>query len=294
MHSAAGSLLQHKKEHVLHCDIHPAARLFYVTTCSWMMWHWLIAGLSSAATIVLFQGNPFKPAGDLSMPLLIAKLKVTHFGTSAKYLSMLEQHGCFPVAKGVDLSSLKAVYSTGSPLAPSTFNYVYEAFPKSINLGSITGGTDIISLFGAPCPLSPVYSGEIQVRGLGMAVCAVSPSGTILPDGEEGDLVCVQPFPCQPVGFWAGDKDVVEDVEEYIGHGGVAIRYNTKRYKGSYFDKVPGVWHHGDFVRFNPRTGGMVMLGRSDGVLNRAGVRFGSRSPCPLPFPSPNPTSDHP
>lgn len=276
VHSTAGTLIQHKKEHVLHCDIHPGDRLFYVTTCSWMMWHWLIAGLSSGATIVLFQGNPFRPDGDLSMPRLIERLKITQFGTSAKYLSILEQNNCQPLKSGINLSSLRAIYSTGSPLAPSTFKYVYDAFPKTINLGSITGGTDIISLFGAPSPISPVYQGEIQVKALGMDIAAVDSEGKVIPDGEAGDLVCLKPFPCQPVGFWASESDDKSHIEEYTGHKGRVIKYNKMRYFGSYFEKVPNAWHHGDFVQFNPATGGMLMLGRSDGVLNRSGVRFGS------------------
>jgi len=201
----------------------------------------------------------------MSMCNLISELGITHFGTSAKYLSLLEQSEVFPRSferyrresgRGDYLSTLKAVYSTGSPLAPSTFKFVYEAFPSTINLGSITGGTDIISLFGAPAPLSPVYQGEIQVRGLGMAVQAYDPSGTTILNGEPGDLVCVKPFPCQPVAFWGAEGE--------------------KKYRSSYFETFEGVWHHGDFVRFNPRTGGMVMLGRSDGILKPSGVRFGS------------------
>ncbi|PBP24094.1 acetoacetyl-CoA synthase [Diplocarpon rosae] len=204
VHSAAGTLVQHKKEHILHCDIHPGDRMFYFTTTTWMMWHWLVSALACGCTIVLYDGSPFHPYGDLSMPRLIQGLQITHFGTSAKYLSILEQKGVRPmgIQEKIDLSSLKAIYSTGSPLAPSTFNYVYEAFPSTINLGSITGGTDIISLFGAPCPLLPVYSGEIQCPGLGMAIEAWSPDGKPVPDGEEGDLVCTKPFPCQPVTFF--------------------------------------------------------------------------------------------
>jgi acetoacetyl-CoA synthetase len=226
-----------------------------------MMWHWLVSGLATGATIILYDGSPFKPSPsplqrNLSMPNLIQELRITHFGTSAKYLSILEQNAVFPLKEGVDLSSLKAIYSTGSPLAPSTFKYVYEAFPATINLGSITGGTDIISLFGAPSPLSPVYQGEIQVKGLGMAICAFDPSGVATEDGEPGDLVCVKPFPCQPVGFFGSEGE--------------------SKYRSSYFETFPGVWHHGDFVRFNPRTGGMIMLGRSDGILKPSGVRFGS------------------
>ena len=194
--------------------------------------------------------------GELAMPRLIEELGITHFGTSAKYLSVLEQKNVMPKEK-LSLNTLKAIYSTGSPLAPSTFEYVYQAFGPNISLGSITGGTDIISLFGAPSPLSPVYAGEIQVRGLGMAVEAWNFQGNnVTIKGEPGDLVCVKPFPCQPVMFWGVDGNEV--------------------YKRSYFETFPGVWHHGDFVRLNPKTGGLIMLGRSDGVLKPAGVRFGS------------------
>lgn len=300
VHGAIGTLIQHKKEHELQCDVRPGDRLFYFTTCTWMMWHWLVSGLATGATLVLYDGSPFRPLevngiGDLvsnsrshitltspvsralelcfrslpypdeemltpkfgqAMPRLIEELQITHFGTSAKYLSMLEQKMVLPKGS-VSLKSLKSIFSTGSPLAPSTFEYVYRAFGPDINLASISGGTDIVSLFGAPCPLSPVYTGEIQVRGLGMAVEAWDYQGKdITYTGEPGDLVCVKPFPCQPVAFWGQD-----------GH---------EKYRSSYFETFPGVWHHGDFVRFNPRTGGLIMLGRSDGVLKPAGVRFGS------------------
>lgn len=256
VHSAIGTLIQHKKEHILHCDMGPGDRLFYFTTCTWMMWHFLISGLASGITLILYDGSPFQPQGPLSMPSLIQELKISHFGTSAKYLSILEQKAIFPMKDSINLSSLKAIYSTGSPLAPSTFAYVYAAFPHSINLGSITGGTDIISLFGAPCPLVPVHAGEIQVAGLGMAIAAYSPDGTAIIDGTPGDLVCVKPFPCQPVAFFgpAGES----------------------KYRASYFETFDGVWHHGDFIRFNPRTRGLLMLGRSDGILKPQGVRFGS------------------
>jgi acetoacetyl-CoA synthetase len=195
------------------------------------------------------------------MPSLIQNLKITHFGTSAKYLSILEQKRIFPLHEphNLDLSSLKAIYSTGSPLAPSTFEYVYSAFPPSLNLGSITGGTDIISLFGAPCPLLPVYSGEIQASGLGMAIAAFSPSGFPVPDGTDGDLVCTLPFPCQPTTFFSASPSV-----------------GQQKYREAYFEAFPGVWHHGDFVRFEEATRGIVMLGRSDGILKPSGVRFGS------------------
>jgi acetoacetyl-CoA synthetase len=272
VHGAIGTLLQHKKEHILHCSITPQSRLFYFTTCTWMMWHWLVSGLASGATLVLYDGSPFRYRSsedtsasvpdDLAMPRLIDELAITHFGTSAKYLSVLEQRSVSPRTAGLSLSTLEAIYSTGSPLAPSTFSYVYSAFPSSINLGSITGGTDIISLFGAPNPLVPVYEGEIQCAGLGMAIGAVDYTGQDISDsGEAGDLVCTKPFICQPVGFWGEDGD--------------------KKYRKSYFEQFKSVdgkpvWHHGDFVRFNPETGGLWMLGRSDGILKPSGVRFGS------------------
>jgi acetoacetyl-CoA synthetase len=261
VHGAVGTLIQHKKEHDLQCDMRPGDRLFYFTTCTWMMWHWLISALASGVTIILYDGSPFRPlddrdAGDLAMPQLIDELGITHFGTSAKYLSILEQKNVLP-REMLSLSKLKAIYSTGSPLAPSTFHYVYHAFGPDIHLASITGGTDIISLFGAPSTLLPVFAGEIQCRGLGMAVEAWDFEGKdITNTGEPGDLVCVKPFPCQPVMFWNDDGDQI--------------------YQKSYFGAFPAVWHHGDFVRFNPKTGGMIMLGRSDGVLKPGGVRFGS------------------
>jgi len=228
------------------------------------MWHWLVSGLASGATVILYDGSPFRPLdsagnGEMAMPKLIEELGIEHFGTSAKYLSVLEQKSIFPKKHDCEMKALKAVYSTGSPLAPSTFEYVYKAFGPDLLLGSITGGTDIVSLFGAPCPLLPVHRGEIQCRGLGMAVEAWDHEGNNLTDtGEPGDLVCTTPFPCQPVMFWPP------------GPTGEA------RYKKSYFETYPGVWHHGDFIRINPKTGGIFMLGRSDGVLKPAGVRFGS------------------
>ncbi|THW76361.1 acetoacetate-CoA ligase [Aureobasidium pullulans] len=260
VHGAIGTLLQHKKEHILHCDIQPGDKLFYFTTCTWMMWHWLVSGLASGATLVLYDGSPFRYASDgksvpddLAMAKLIDELSITHFGTSAKYLSVLEQKSVMPKEQGVSLKTLKAIYSTGSPLAPSTFQYVYQAF-GSVNLGSIT---DIISLFGAPCPLTPVYTGEIQVLGLGMAVRAWDYLGAdVTITGSAGDLVCTKPFPCQPVQFWGPTGE--------------------SKYQSSYFETFPGVWHHGDFIRFNPKTGGLYMLGRSDGILKPSGVRFGS------------------
>ena len=263
VHGAVGTLIQHKKEHILQSDIRQGDHLMYFTTCTWMMWHWLVSGLAAGATLILYDGSPFQYLSEgksvkdqYAMPKLIDELGINQFGTSAKFLSVLEQNNVMPKEHGLTLKTLKAIYSTGSPLAPSTFQYVYKAFGQ-INLGSITGGTDIISLFGAPCTLHPVYIGEIQVLGLGMAVKAWDFEGKDVSNtGEPGELVCVKPFPCQPVTFWGKE--------------------GSKKYKSSYFEHFPGVWAHGDFVRFNPETGGLFMLGRSDGVLKPSGVRFGS------------------
>lgn len=266
VHTALGTLLQHKKEHVIHCSLTPKSRMLYYTTTSWMMWHWSIGALAAGTTLVLYSGSPFRPNSYLSIPKVLSDLKVTHFGTSAAYLTALEANNVRPVDDpSIDLSHLEAIYSTASPLPPSTFKFVYEAFPKTVNLASITGGTDIISLFGAPSPLLPVRVGEIQCAGLGMAIRVVdSVTGDEVPAGEAGDLVCVKPFPCQPLTFF--------------GKGG------DDKYKSAYFERfedvcgVKGaVWHHGDFVKIpDSGTGSLLMLGRSDGVLKPAGVRFGS------------------
>ena len=266
VHTALGTLLQHKKEHVLHCSLDTSSRMLYYTTTSWMMWHWSIGALAAGTTLILYSGSPFRPHSYLSLPRVLSDLKVTHFGTSAAYLTSLEANNVRPVDEpGIDLSNLQAIYSTASPLPPSTFKFVYEAFPKHINLGSITGGTDIVSLFGASCPILPVRVGEIQCAGLGMAIRVVdSITGEEVTPGEAGDLVCVRPFPCQPLTFF--------------GPGG------QDKYRAAYFERFEDVcgakgpvWHHGDFVKIpDAGTGGLVMLGRSDGVLKPSGVRFGS------------------
>nr|D7PHZ3.1 RecName: Full=Malonamoyl-CoA synthetase vrtB; AltName: Full=Viridicatumtoxin synthesis protein B [Penicillium aethiopicum]ADI24927.1 VrtB [Penicillium aethiopicum] len=259
VHGAIGTLMQHKKEHMLQSDIQPGDRLCFVTTCMWMMWHWLVSGLASGATVVLYNGSPFYYApsshgtsakDDLAMPKLVDELGITQFGASATYFSMLERRKHLPrsLTQGrLSLETLKAVYSTGSPLAPSTFRYIYQAFGSQVNLGSISGGTDIIADFGVPSPLQAVVAGEIQVIALGMAVQAWGPTGMDLSvTGEPGELV----------QFW--------------GPSGAS------KYESSYFAKYPGVWAHGDHIQINPRTGGLIMLGRSDGTLNPKGVRFGS------------------
>ncbi|KAI2084337.1 hypothetical protein LOZ36_004899 [Ophidiomyces ophidiicola] len=269
VHGALGTLIQHKKEHVLHCDIGLGDRLFYFTTTTWMMWHWLVSALASGASVVLYDGSPFRPLdpenakGDMAMARLIDELHITHFGTSAKYLSVLEQASLNPrnhPYRPVTLRTLKAIFSTGSPLAPSTFDYVYSSIHEDILLGSITGGTDIISLFGACCPILPVHRGEIQCRGLGMAVSVFDHAAQDITNTDDaGDLVCTKSFPAQPVMFWPPGP---------VG---------AEKYRASYFETYGDrIWHHGDFIKINPTTGGLVMLGRSDGVLKPAGVRFGS------------------
>ncbi|KAL4789317.1 acetoacetate-CoA ligase [Aspergillus venezuelensis] len=255
VHGAIGALIQHKREHLIQSDIRPGDRLCFITTCMWMMWHWLVSGLASSITIVLYNGSPFyyrsadgqSVSDNLAMPRLIDELEVTQFGTSAKYLSILEQNQVLPrQCEGLTLKTLKAIYSTGSPLAPSTFRYVYRAF-GNVNLASISGGTDIISDFGVPSMLNPVYAGEIQATSLGMSVRAWD---------FDGKDVSMTGAPGELVKFWGPDGE--------------------QKYKSSYFERFKGVWAHGDFICFNPRTGGLVMLGRSDGILNPCGVRFGS------------------
>ncbi|OQE35187.1 hypothetical protein PENCOP_c014G04788 [Penicillium coprophilum] len=306
VHGAIGTLLQHKKEHMLQSDIRPGDRLFYVTTCMWMMWHWLVSGLASGATVVLYNGSPFYYTSvsqkilvkdELAMPKLIDELGITQFGASATYFSMLERRRHWPrtpTGGNLSLKTLKAVYSTGSPLGPSTFRYIYQAFGPQVNLGSISGGTDIIADFGVPSPLKPVVTGEIQAIALGMAVQAWGPTGIDLSaTGEPAELVCVKPFPSQPVSAQFVQEVSTLDIHTPpfrfifsntrttdLSHHTMQIQFwgpsGSSKYESSYFAKYSGVWAHGDHVRINPRTGGLVMLGRSDGTLNPSGVRFGS------------------
>ncbi|KAJ1824962.1 hypothetical protein LPJ60_000335 [Coemansia sp. RSA 2675] len=253
VHSAGGLLLQHRKEHYVSQDLGPEDVLLYYTTTGWMMWNWLVAALSVGSAIVLYEGSPFKPATS-TMWDLVDSLGITAFGTSAKYIQTLEDIDYRP-KEHHSLATLKAIYSTASPLKPNSFDFVYEHIKSSVCLSSVTGGTDICSLFCGANTSLPVYRGEVQARGLGMAVeCWDGERNPVL--GQSGDLVCVKPFPCMPVYFW-GDE------------GG-------KRYHAAYFDHYPHVWYHGDFMIIDKATGGVHMLGRSDGTLNPAGVRFGS------------------
>ena len=252
VHGHGGTLLQHLKEHVLHTDISDKDRLFYFTTCGWMMWNWLVSGLAAGATLILFDGAPFFEDGH-GLWSMAEREKITVFGTGAKYISALEKAGVRPLDEH-DLSRLRAVLSTGSPLAPESFDFVYDAIGKNLQLASIAGGTDLLSCFAIGNPLLPVRRGELQCRGLGMAVRIFDESGNAVV-GQHGELVCTQPFPSAPVNFW-------NDVD-------------NSRYRSAYFEKFPGVWAHGDFAELND-NGGLVIHGRSDAVLNPGGVRIGT------------------
>ncbi|KAJ1962517.1 hypothetical protein GGI12_002601 [Dipsacomyces acuminosporus] len=253
VHSTGGMLLQHRKEHQISQDLGPEDTLFYYTTTGWMMWNWLVGALSVGSAIVLYEGSPFKPAVG-TLWSLVDDLGITAFGTSAKYIQSLEDMDYKP-KEHHDLSTLKAIYSTASPLKPNSFDFTYNHIKSDVCLSSITGGTDICSLFCGSNMALPVYRGEVQARGLGMAVESwIGDRQPVL--DQSGDLVCTKPFPCMPVYFW-GDE-------------------GNKRYRSAYFDHYPNVWYHGDFVIIDGATGGVHMLGRSDGTLNPAGVRFGS------------------
>lgn len=242
---------------VLHGDLRRSSLVLQYTTIGWMMWHWLVSTLSIGATIVLYEGSPFRP-GLLKMLQLVDEHQVTHFGTSAKYIQHLQESWEPAFRDKLTLGSLKTIYSTGSPLSAANFRFVYAALKGDLQLASITGGTDIISLFAGGNPAGPVYAGEIQGACLGMAIAAYSEEGKdISKCGEAGDLVCTRPFPSMPVSFWNDDPQ-------------------RSLYRSAYFDHFAHIWHHGDFVQFNPTTGGLEMLGRSDATLNPAGVRFGS------------------
>jgi acetoacetyl-CoA synthetase len=252
VHGAGGTLLQHQKEHLLHTDLRRSDRLFYFTTCGWMMWNWLVSALASGTTVVLYDGSPFHP-GPGALWHMAQEERLTVFGTSAKYLSSLQKSAFVP-AESVDLTSLRTILSTGSPLLPEGFDYVYQAVKADLQLASISGGTDIVSCFALGCPTRPVYRGEIQCRGLGMAVDIFGDDGRSL-RGERGELVCTAPFPSMPVGFW-NDPD-------------------GAKYRAAYFERFPGVWHHGDYAAITEHDG-LVIYGRSDAVLNPGGVRIGT------------------
>ena len=252
VHGHGGTLLQHLKEHVLHCDHDEKDRLFYFTTCGWMMWNWLVSGLAAGTTLILFDGSPFFDDGR-GLWKMAERERVTVFGTSAKYISALEKAGVRPIDE-FELPALRAVLSTGSPLAPESFDFVYSGIGSDLQLASIAGGTDILSCFAIGNPLLPVRRGELQCRGLGMAVEIFNEAGESVIE-ERGELVCTKPFPSAPVCFWNDDDNA--------------------RYRAAYFERFPGVWAHGDFAELR-KSGGMIIHGRSDAVLNPGGVRIGT------------------
>jgi acetoacetyl-CoA synthetase len=252
VHSAGGTLIQHLKEHRLHSSIGRDDRVFYFTTLGWMMWNWLASALASEATVVLFDGSPFHPSPGVLFEYAEEE-RITFFGTSAKFVDALKKAD-YRAAAAHDLASLRTIASTGSPLAAESFDFVYEAIKWDVHLASISGGTDIVSCFVLGVPTEPVWRGEIQGPGLGMAVDVFDDDGRPLREGK-GELVCTKPFPSMPIGFWR-DED-------------------GSRYRAAYFDRFPGVWCHGDFAEWT-RHGGMIIHGRSDATLKPGGVRIGT------------------
>jgi len=252
VHGAGGTLLQHLKEHRLHTDLKRGDRLFYFTTCGWMMWNWLATGLASEATLLLYDGSPFYPGPRILFDLADAE-SMTVFGTSAKYIDSLNKVNAKPMATH-KLTSLKTMASTGSPLVAEGFDYVYRAIKKDLLLSSISGGTDIVSCFVLGNPTQPVYRGEIQYRGLGLNVQVFDDDGKPVV-GEKGELVCTAPFPSMPVRFW-NDPD-------------------GAKYRAAYFERFPGIWCHGDYMELTER-GTSIIYGRSDATLNPGGVRIGT------------------
>lgn len=254
VHGHGGTLLQHLKEHQLQCDVRDGDRVFYFTTCGWMMWNWQISALASGATLLLFDGSPFHP-DPYVLWAYAARHGATLFGTGAKYIDALKANGVTPSAQH-DLGALRTITSTGSPLVHESFDYVYRAIKSDVHLASISGGTDIVSCFVLGNPISPVYRGEIQGPGLGLAVDVFDESGRPMPAGAgSGELVCTKPFPSMPVCFWNDE--------------------NGERYRKAYFDRFPNVWCHGDWIERTVHDG-LIILGRSDATLNPGGVRIGT------------------
>ena len=252
VHGAGGTLLQHMKEHQLQGGIKDGDRLFYFTTCGWMMWNWLISGLATGATLLLYDGSPFHPDGNILFDYADAE-KMTYLGTSAKFIDTLRKSGLRPIDSH-DLSTVRTVSSTGSPLSPEGFAFVYDGIKKDVHLASISGGTDIVSCFVLGVPIEPVWSGEIQAAGLGMAVDVWDDEGKPVRE-QKGELVCTRAFPSMPIAFW-NDPD-------------------GKKYHAAYFERFDNVWCHGDFAEWT-KHGGMIIHGRSDATLNPGGVRIGT------------------
>ncbi|VAW24165.1 Acetoacetyl-CoA synthetase, partial [hydrothermal vent metagenome] len=252
IHRAGGLLLQHLKEHALHCDIGENDRLFYFSTCGWMMWNWQISALALGTTLLTYDGNPFYPDPSRLIDL-IGKEQISVFGTSAKYIDALNKFGVKPKASH-DLKSLKSILSTGSPLLAPSFDFIYDDFKSDLHLASISGGTDICACFVGGVPILPVRRGEIQGAMLGLDVMALDESANPI-KGEAGELVCKTAFPSMPLGFW-GDED-------------------GSRYQKAYYSQIDGVWCQGDFLEERVE-GGFIIHGRSDTVLNPGGVRIGT------------------
>ena len=252
VHRAGGVLLQHLKEHMIHCGIVPGDRVFYFTTCGWMMWNWLVTALAAGATLLLYDGSPFHPKPEVIFDYM-AEEKATFFGTSAKFIDAARKAGLKPIETH-DLSSVRLLSSTGSPLSPESFDYVYEGIKADVHLASVSGGTDICACFVMGVPWMPVYEGEIQGAALGMAVDVFDDAGQPLKSGK-GDLVCVKGFPSVPLQFWNDPTG--------------------ERFQAAYFDQFPGVWCHGDFAEWTEH-GGVIIHGRSDATLNPQGVRIGT------------------
>ena len=253
VHGAGGVLLMHLKEHLLHCDVKPDDRVFYFTTCGWMMWNWLVTALGANATLLLYDGSPFLGRGNVLFDFAAAE-DMTHFGTSAKFIDAIAKVKVEPI-KNHRLPELRGMLSTGSPLAPEGFDYVYTKVKKDLQLASISGGTDLVACFAGGVPTRPVWRGELQARLLGMAVEVFGDDGKALPPGQKGELVCVKPFPTMPLGFWNDPGDA--------------------KYRAAYYEKYPNIWRHGDWSEITPHDG-MIIYGRSDAVLNPGGVRIGT------------------
>ena len=252
VHSSGGTLIQHLKELLLHVNLKKEEKIFYYTTCGWMMWNWLVSALSLGSTIVLYEGNPFYPSS--SHLLKIAdRTKIDIFGTSAKYIDSLEKAEVVPSKIG-EFDNLKTILSTGSPLLDNNFDFVYKKWKSDVQLSSISGGTDIISCFALGCPILPVYKNELQCIGLGMDVSSFNVTGKPV-FSKKGELVCKKPFPSMPIYFWNDEDGVL--------------------YNNAYFDKYEGVWTHGDYILIN-NNGGVIIYGRSDSTLNPGGVRIGT------------------
>lgn len=252
VHGAGGTLLTHLKEHKLHGDIKPGDRVFWFTTCGWMMWNWLASALASEATLLLYDGSPFYPDGNVLFDFADAA-RMSFFGTSAKYIDACNKAGLTPV-KTHKLDTIRGIGSTGSPLAPESFDYVYEEVKRDVHLASVSGGTDIVACFVGGNPISPVWRGEIQAPLLGMAMAVFDEAGRAL-NGEKGELVCTKPFPSMPISFWNDPGEV--------------------RYHAAYYERFSGVWCHGDWCAMTEH-GGIVIYGRSDSTLNPGGVRIGT------------------